>query len=186
MQTDGKIVVVGATVGEIAVIRCHPDGTLDSAFGTNGVVTTDLGGTSAVARAVAIQPDGKIVAGGTYYFQDFTVTPFVFEIDFAVVRYNADGTLDAGFGTGGIVITSDTTPESQIPIADNDEIKDLVLQPDGGIVVAGRSSSFNGNRFAVASWPISTEPSLSLTGATVVSAKSWCSCMTRCRTPPSW
>src|SRR4030095_13605403 len=72
-------------------------GTLDTTFGTNGTVTTDFGAPAGLA-SVAVQPDGKIVAAGT-------VSSPVSLTDFALSRYNTDGTLDASFGAGGKVTT---------------------------------------------------------------------------------
>ncbi|MEE9269624.1 MAG: delta-60 repeat domain-containing protein [Candidatus Krumholzibacteria bacterium] len=73
-------------------------GDRDSSFGTGGLVTTDSGfDVSEVARAVAIQADGKIIAAGRGTGIGGT--------DFALVRYNTDGSLDATFGTGGVVTT---------------------------------------------------------------------------------
>src|SRR5207253_8705315 len=71
-------------------------GDLDPGFGTGGKVTTDLGGNSAEAEAVAVQANGKIVAGG----RSFTSSALD---DWAVARYRPDGTLDPRFGTGGKV-----------------------------------------------------------------------------------
>jgi uncharacterized delta-60 repeat protein len=64
LQQDGKIIAAGATsLGDFALARYHPDGSLDEGFGDAGLVTTDFGaGEGAVA--VALQPDGKIVAAG--------------------------------------------------------------------------------------------------------------------------
>jgi uncharacterized delta-60 repeat protein len=125
IQTDQKIVSVGqAKIGgvtQFALVRYNPDGTLDNTFGTNGIVNTVIGATSGAA-AVAIQSDGKILAGG-YTFSSAA--------DFAVARYNADGTLDNAFGTNGIAIASIGTG--------NDFPRAMVLQPDGKIVLAGRS-----------------------------------------------
>ena len=76
------------------------DGDLDPTFGTGGKVLTDLSHSTDWANAVAIQPDGKIVVVGTTYKQnDYS------DEDFAVARYNADGTLDTSFGQGGKVRT---------------------------------------------------------------------------------
>jgi uncharacterized delta-60 repeat protein len=100
LQSDGKIVVAGfsesgadITTSDFALARYNPDGTLDMSFGTDGKVVTDFAGSRDTATGVAIQPDGKIVAAGRS--QNGT------ETDFALARYNADGTLDTGFGTGG-------------------------------------------------------------------------------------
>ena len=106
VQTDGKLVVVGTTYinndfsdEDFAVARYNPDGTLDKTFGVGGKVQTDFPGLAAVASSVVVQPDGKIVvAGGAFPL-------FTFLGDIALVRYNANGSLDASFGHGGIVRT---------------------------------------------------------------------------------
>lgn len=96
-------------------------GDLDSSFGSGGKVTTPVGSGRDLAQAMALQTDGKIVVAG--YARN----------DFALVRYNPNGTLDATFGTGGKVIT---------PIGTGvDEAYAIVIQPDGRIVAAGRAGS---------------------------------------------
>jgi len=121
IQPDGKIVVVGAAPGSndfpiAAVLRYNSNGSLDSTFGTGGIVTTasieDVPFTS-----VALQSDGKIVAvaGGFSAF---------------VVRYTSTGVLDSTFGTGGIVTLGDIAGPS---------LSGVVIQPDGKIVVANRN-----------------------------------------------
>src|SRR6476469_7598698 len=79
------------------------DGDLDPTFGVGGKVMTDFNHSTDWANAVAIQPDGKFVVVGTTYKQnDFS------DEDFAVARYNTDGTLDSSFGSGGKVHTDFT------------------------------------------------------------------------------
>jgi len=76
------------------------DGDLDPTFGTDGKVLTDFDHSTDIAYAVAIQADGKVVVVGTTYLDnDFS------DEDFAVARYNPDGTLDKTFGVGGKVQT---------------------------------------------------------------------------------
>src|SRR5438105_11965845 len=71
-------------------------GDLDPTFGTGGQVTTDFSHSTDIANAVALQPDGKlVVVGQTYTNNDFSGE------DFAVARYNTDGTLDTTFGVHG-------------------------------------------------------------------------------------
>jgi uncharacterized delta-60 repeat protein len=105
--------------------RCVPSapGTLDTSFGSGGIVTTSFGSKSvASAFAVAVQPDGKIVEAGW----GETSHPEARYLD--VARYNPNGTLDSSFGSGGEVLT-------QFPNIDTGGLGGLVLQPDGKIVV---------------------------------------------------
>jgi uncharacterized delta-60 repeat protein len=100
---DGKIVAAGFTYSargpSFALVRYLSDGSLDTSFGSGGIVTTDVGdpGSQETAFSVAVQPDGKIVASG-YAFSAALGNTVV-----AVVRYLPDGELDPTFGTGGIV-----------------------------------------------------------------------------------
>jgi uncharacterized delta-60 repeat protein len=99
LQSDGKIVLAGrinnATQDVFAVARLNANGSVDTAFGAGGTVTTDMGfpGTT---EAVVIQPDGKILLGGTVLGTDETLPNEV-----ALVRYNPDGSLDSTFGNSG-------------------------------------------------------------------------------------
>jgi uncharacterized delta-60 repeat protein len=101
-------------------------------------VTTSIGEGHEVAYAVAVQADGKILLAGA-------TTGATTSRDFALVRYEADGDLDEGFGDGGIVTTSFTD--------DADTAYALLVQSDGRIVVAGDAnsgSSSSGMDFALA------------------------------------
>jgi uncharacterized delta-60 repeat protein len=88
LQPDGRIVVAGWRDDDFALARYHADGSLDTSFSADGILITDVGGIDQ-ADAVAIQPDGKIVAAGGSM------------ADFAVVRYEADGALDPAFAGDG-------------------------------------------------------------------------------------
>jgi uncharacterized delta-60 repeat protein len=127
---DGGFVAVGRTdvAGPIntdfAVARYTADGQPSPAFPTGGFVKTDVAGRDDGAKAVAVQPDGKIVAAG------FAQTSPI-NVDFAVVRYNPDGTLDHSFGGDGIVTTD---------LGDlGDGANAVAIQPDGKIVAVGVS-----------------------------------------------
>lgn len=121
VQPDGKIVAAGVSFADFVVARYNPDGSLDTGFGTNGVVTYDFDGFPDRARAIALQQDGKIVVVGESNVNSAQ--------NFGLVRYNADGTLDAGFGTGGSVFTDFA--------GNNDYAYAVAIQPDGKIIVAG-------------------------------------------------
>ena len=130
VQADGRIVAAGVAGGDFALVRLTASGGLDSGFGTGGKVTTDFNGGADLARGVAVQSDGRIVAAG------YTGNSGG-DYDFALARYNADGSLDTGFDTDGKVTTSFGGVEFGHAVA---------VQPDGRIVVAG----YTGGDFALA------------------------------------
>ncbi|MCM8597201.1 MAG: putative Ig domain-containing protein, partial [Candidatus Accumulibacter sp.] len=126
IQPDGKYLVTGrsdvADKSVFSLLRYNADGSLDSTFDGDGKVTTAIG-FSARSYAVAMQ-NGKIVAAGA---SDQIAT----SQDFALARYNSDGSLDTGFGRDGTVTTD---------IASNwDEASAMAVQNDGRILLAGRS-----------------------------------------------
>ena len=147
IQPDGKIVAAGfADSGNITrfttLARYNTDGSLDTSFGTGGIIQT-LISEGSYASAVAIQADGKIVAAGAAYFAD----TFSSISAFALVRYNTNGSLDASFGTGGIVTTRFTTTISET----FDIARAVAIQADGKIVAAGLSDfSDYGTSFSLA------------------------------------
>lgn len=125
LQPDGKLALGGlwscGVVCDFGLVRLTPSGALDSSFGANGIVTTDLGAQEA-PYALVLQPDGKLVlAGGTG-------AAFPSNRNFAVVRYDVSGTPDGSFGTNGVVVTD---------AGGDDTAFGLVLQPDGKLVAAG-------------------------------------------------
>lgn len=125
LQPDGKILAVGYvgnTAFDIGVARYLPNGSLDTTFSGDGMVTADFGGTE-FGNAVAVQPDGKILAAGSG------------GAGFALLRYNANGSPDTGFGTGGR--TSVNFP------GDGGTASAMALQQNGKIVLAGRADDPN-------------------------------------------
>lgn len=130
IQSDGKIVVAGYSDNgsdlDFAVIRYNSNGSLDTGFGSNGKVTTDIANDDDYGNSVAIQADGKIVVAGYGRISSNN--------DIVVVRYNTDGTLDVSFDTDGKV----TTPIG----TSSDYAFAIAIQPDGKIVVAGSSAAF--------------------------------------------
>lgn len=130
IQTDGKIVVAGESNQNFALARFNSDGSLDTSFGIDGKVTTEFG-SSDFGYALAIQADGRIVVVGES------------NLDFALARYNSDGSLDTSFSGDGKVVT-DGGPGGG-------SLLGIGLQANGTIIAAGTSSdaSFNAD-FALA------------------------------------
>jgi uncharacterized delta-60 repeat protein len=130
LQADGKIVACGqsftANNFDFSLARYNPNGTLDLMFGTNGKVLTDFANNEDAATAVGIQADGKIVVAG--YTADSN-----FDLDFALVRYNPDGSLDHTFGTGGRVTTDF--------FQSDDQGFALGIQADGKLVIGGAATN---------------------------------------------
>jgi uncharacterized delta-60 repeat protein len=140
VQADGKIVVGGYTIDEggdfdFALARYQGSGRLDRSFGSQGLVTTDLGGDE-VVHAIALQDDGRIlVAGdaGTANGDDF---------DFAVMRYTGTGQPDSTFGDGGSIVTAFGP--------DHDVAQAVAVQEDGKVVLVGYADTGAGFDFALA------------------------------------
>jgi len=136
IQPDGKIVVAGGAfplftfLGDFKVVRYNPNGSLDRSFGSGGIVTTTFPEGS-YAFDVALQPDGKIIAAGTV-FVDFNPGD-ISDTDFALARYNSDGSLDTTFGNGGTVMTDYFGFE--------DDVFSVLIQPDGKIVAVGSANN---------------------------------------------
>ncbi|GAB7110010.1 hypothetical protein JCM4814A_83250 [Streptomyces phaeofaciens JCM 4814] len=128
----GRIVAAGYSGGRMAVLRLTGNGTPDTTFGGDGTVTANPAGPvlqeGGDGRALALQPDGKIVVGGQVGSTRF---------DFALMRFNADGGVDTSFDGDGIVRTD---------FGDYESVEGITLQPDGKIVAVGGS----GGRFALA------------------------------------
>ncbi len=133
IQNNGKIVVAGSSNYDFALVRYNPDGSLDGNFDWDGKVITDVGGSGDKAYSVAIQNDGKIVAAGySWYGSNY---------DFALARYNTDGTLDTTFSGDGKVITNVDGYD--------DQARSIAIQNNGKIVVAGYSGSYGNEDFAL-------------------------------------
>ena len=137
IQSDGKIVVAGGAfplftfLGDFKVVRYNPDGSLDSSFGDGGIVTTTFPGQGSYAFAVALQPDGKIIAAGTD-FVNFSPEDSS-DTDFALARYNSDGTPDATFNGDGQATTNFD--------GFNDDAFSILVQPDGKLVAVGSAKN---------------------------------------------
>jgi uncharacterized delta-60 repeat protein len=148
VQSDGKLLVAGdlwsGSEHDFGVVRYNADGSLDNSFSSDGVVSTDFGGYDA-ATSIVVQSDGKIlVAGssknGTHW-------------DFALARYNSDGSLDTSFGSNGR-LTTDIGTEGGFGSGgqknSHDYAADMKISATGKIYVAGSSSLGSGYDFALA------------------------------------
>lgn len=132
LQVDGKIVVIGSVTNtHLGLIRLNTDGSFDATFDSDGTALMSSF-TMPNARAIVIQPDGKILAGGSASSST---------VDFLVVRVNSDGTLDSTFGNAGLL---DLDFDSL-----NNFLYALALDSQGKILMAGWSGSVC-NSFAVA------------------------------------
>jgi uncharacterized delta-60 repeat protein len=140
VQSDGKIVVVGYSnangSNDLALVRYKGDGTLDSTFGSGGIVLTDLGLLSEdFGYAIALQDDDKIVVAG---YSDKNGSD-----DFAVARYKPNGTLDDSFSSDGVVLTN-------LGSSSTDRAYAVAIQGHHDkILVAGTSDANGSDDFAV-------------------------------------
>src|SRR5207249_4998858 len=127
---------------EFALACFTPTGQLDMTFGRDGIVATQVGTSGAAVQSLALQADGRILLAGTAFSNGPT------DDDFALVRYMPDGRLDAGFGSGGIVMTDFGSGEAgALPALDR--AGGVAVQTDGRIVVGG-STRGDHQAFAVA------------------------------------
>jgi uncharacterized delta-60 repeat protein len=168
IQSDGKIVLGGtipngqSQIG--ALLRLNTNGTLDSSFGTGGIVTSTFGVTfGAAVTALAIQPNGQIVAAAV---GDFS-------LEGSVGRFNPDGTVDTSFGNGGFAV-------SQSLISGVGTLSVMALQTDGKILVTGGGligrytstgqldTSFGTNGIAPLNSPVATAIALQSNGKILV------------------
>ncbi|SDH64464.1 delta-60 repeat domain-containing protein/Por secretion system C-terminal sorting domain-containing protein [Chryseobacterium taeanense] len=146
-QTDGKIVAVGACStgsnnNKFYAIRFNSNGGIDTSFGSNGFFSLDMSGLgyNNYAATVELQPDGKIILGG-----DVAQNNIGDNYHFGILRLNVNGTVDTTFGNQGKSIFSMSSYSSV-----SNEVRDIALQADGKIIVAGTYYSSPSKDFAVA------------------------------------
>ena len=176
VQPNGKIIAVGqlgcseycqgSSGYKFAIARFNSDGSTDTTFGTNGVVTNNFNlmadltnnPDSEMLKNIVVQPDGKFIIGldtydGTHYH-------------FLLVRFNGDGSLDTSFGTNGEIITA---------FGDyDDHIAAIVLQPDGKIITAGSSSNGTTTGIAMARYIAGTiAPTTTITLTSQAGSDGW-------------
>ncbi len=140
---DGKTLAVGSRgngqTSDIVVLRLLPNGALDPAFGTDGMATANVGGYD-VGESLALQPDGKIVAAGYVVEDTFDASGNWVSSNYDVIlaRFNADGTADQSFGSGGTV---------RRDLGREDLARRVAVMADGKILVAGHSNRLGVNDF---------------------------------------
>jgi uncharacterized delta-60 repeat protein len=153
IQADGKILAAGGVESLVqppnnftmhfALERYTTSGSLDQSFGNGGIVVTapftGTGLTSSwdTADAMALQADGKILVAGT-------TNGTSGNNDIALARYNANGSLDTSFGSGGKVITGYTTIPGAVAGYPNTAVTSIGLEPNGTIVVIGATEFVGG------------------------------------------
>ena len=121
VQSDGKI-LFGGDFGQFnnqvrnRILRLNANGSIDNTFNAGG-------GAGASVFAIAIQPDGKVIIGGSFSSYNTTFINYI-------VRANPNGSVDNTFSIG-------TGP--------NNSVRDILIQPDGKIIIAGLFTSYNGN-----------------------------------------
>jgi len=138
-QPDGTLVVAGYSGGlanyDVTLVRYESNGALDGSFGTGGVASAPVGPADDFAHALIRQSDGRLVVAGA------ARDAANLEADFALVRFEATGTLDGSFGTGGKVTTAFGVGSGMSDVA-----VALLQQADGKLVAAG--SAFNAPSFS--------------------------------------
>jgi uncharacterized delta-60 repeat protein len=139
VQQDQKIIIGGIfatgfiqtrTIFDFLILRLQPDGSIDSSFGNNGITTVDFANENDVVTGAAIQPDGKAVLCGYTTVQVINGTIID---DFAVARFNTNGTIDQSFAGSGKVRTDFSQGD--------DSANGLTLQSDGKIILLGSADS---------------------------------------------
>lgn len=123
LQADGKILVAGYSGLSVALARYNTDGSLDTSFDADGKLTTSFEG-SASGQSVALQADGKILVAGWAFIAGNT--------NFAVLRYNVDGSVDTTFDADGKAFADFDSADAAYS---------MVVQADGKIVLAGTSNA---------------------------------------------
>jgi uncharacterized delta-60 repeat protein len=129
IQPDGKILLGGRCINgdyfDFCIARFNSNGTLDTSFGSSGKVIQPIGSYNDFGYSLAIQPDGKILLGGS--------CPNGINDDFCIARFNSDGTLDTTFGSpNGYIIQPIGSLGSS-----HDRGYSLAIQPDGKILLGG-------------------------------------------------
>ena len=149
IQPDDKILVAGQAFNEAtlrweaALVRYHPNGSLDESFNESGVVTTAIENKDVMINAIARDTDGKILSGGY-----LGTTPS--NNNFTLIRYLPDGRLDSMFGTNGVLV---------VPFSNqNNQLNALLIQPDHKIIAGGTATINGKDHFALARYDVNGVP----------------------------
>lgn len=137
-QNDGKIIVCGWTYifgsWDFALLRLNSDGSLDTTFNTNGIVTTDYHHLYNTAHSIDIQSDGKYVVAG------YTNKPGFSDTDIMVIRYNQDGNIDKTFGNNGIVLIDNDASDDFAWVVKTDSFDKILV---GGIATINNNKNLS-------------------------------------------
>ena len=139
LQADGKIVMAGyavngSDIGDVALVRFNPDGTLDNSFGVAGKVISGFPNNDR-ASCMLVKPDGKIIVGG------WAAPPATGSATFMLSQYTDSGTLDLAFGNNGMAFAPFGTSFNLT--------NDIILQPDGKIISIGYTGAISGSNVVV-------------------------------------
>jgi uncharacterized delta-60 repeat protein len=153
IDAAGRIVAAGGTErsvdeGLLTVVRYLANGALDTSFSGDGIQTADASGSGDwnTAFDLAIQPDGRIVAGGG--------TKIAHEFQYAAARFMPDGSLDTSFSGDGLQATDVV---ADVAAGDNEVAHDVALAPNGAVVLAG-------NQFDVVRYEADGDPDPTFSG----------------------
>jgi len=133
LQSDGKLIVGGLSIGNFAVIRYNSNGSLDTSFGTNGMGVLDIRGFNGYLTDMAIQADGKIVVVSDYTADQSNYT------DFLIARFTSNGAPDSTFVANGFNIIDNNFPNNRYNYGEA-----VVIQPDSKIVMSGNMMDNDG------------------------------------------
>lgn len=152
IQPDGKIVAAGystPSTNDFSIARYNTNGSLDTSFNGVGYSVVPIGSAADVVHAVVLQPDGKIVVAGN-------ANGGASADDFALARFNTNGTLDTSFDIDGKLTTSFSNS--------NDQAFGIVIQPDGKILMSGHAYNGHTNDFAFARYNADGSPDNTFNG----------------------
>ena len=136
-QADGKLVVAGINKfgqnSDFVLVRYNSDGSLDSDFDSDGIVTTSVGANNDGVYAMLQQADGKLVVAGSSHNGTSS--------EIALARYNSDGSLDSSFDGDGIV---------KIAVGFSSIAYSIIQQSDDKLVIAGSTININSSEYDLA------------------------------------